>query len=80
MSGSQRQDQGVVLWVQAPTRTVCQQEALLGEARDTAGSWVLQVGLGVCLSGERGVRALCGWVWRVSGESLDGPDGPHEGA
>lgn len=53
MSGSQRQDQGVVLWVQAPTRTVCQQEALLGEARDTAGSWVLQVGLGVCLSGER---------------------------
>ena len=48
---SQRQDQGAVFWVQAPTRTVCQQEALLGEARVTAGSWVLQMGLGVCLSG-----------------------------
>ena len=35
---------------------------------------------GSACQGSGGVRARGGWVWRVSRESLDGPDRPREGA
>lgn len=76
-SGSQRQDQGAVLWVWAPTQTVCQREALLGEACDTVGSWAFWAGLGVCLSGEQQGQGTAephvAGAGQVSGERLARP-------
>ncbi|VCW79529.1 unnamed protein product, partial [Gulo gulo] len=65
-SGSQCQDRGSVLWVRAPTWTMCQQEALLGETCDTGELGSLGRSGGLPVRGAAGpgnAKAPCGWGW-----------------